>query len=96
MPPDLQKLFETQAAWQRSRAQLPWPEKVRMAELMREAVRTLRGDSAGHSDRTAGGVRPLRMRSGTDACAGTAASVEPPGETTEAQLDCAPLPGPTR
>jgi hypothetical protein len=42
MQPELQKLFETQAAWQRARAKLSWPEKIRMAETMREGARQLR------------------------------------------------------
>ena len=46
MPLDLQRLFATQAAWQRGRARLSWPEKIRMAELMREAAETLRGERA--------------------------------------------------
>ena len=43
--PDLQKLFDTQAAWQRLRAELSWPEKIRIAEVMRESVRQLRPSS---------------------------------------------------
>lgn len=42
MRPELQKLFEAQAAWQRSRVALSWPEKIRMAEAMRETARQLR------------------------------------------------------
>ncbi len=41
----LQKLFETQAAWQRTRAKLSWPEKIRMAEVMRESALQLRSSS---------------------------------------------------
>ena len=41
MPLDLQELFATQAAWQRGRARLSWPEKIRMAGLMREAAAAL-------------------------------------------------------
>jgi hypothetical protein len=47
MPPDWRKLFETQAAWQRSRAKLSWPEKIRMAETMRETARQLRRPAMG-------------------------------------------------
>ncbi len=39
---DLPKQFERQAQRQRQRAHLSWPEKVRQAELMREAVMQLR------------------------------------------------------
>lgn len=42
MHPDLGPLFDRQKNWQRSRAQLPWPEKIRMSEAMREAARHLR------------------------------------------------------
>jgi hypothetical protein len=42
MRPELQKVFEAQAAWQRSRAALSWPEKIRIAEAMRESARQLR------------------------------------------------------
>jgi hypothetical protein len=30
------KLLERQAAWQKGRAALTWPEKIRMAEAVRE------------------------------------------------------------
>ncbi|HEV2492853.1 MAG TPA: hypothetical protein VG204_07235 [Terriglobia bacterium] len=33
---DTRKLLERQAAWQKGRAALTWPEKVRMAESVRE------------------------------------------------------------
>ena len=42
MQPELQALFEAQAAWQRARARLSWPEKIRMAEAMRESAAQLR------------------------------------------------------
>ncbi len=42
MRPDLRNLLEAQAHWQKSRSRLSWPEKVRMAEVMREAARKLR------------------------------------------------------
>jgi hypothetical protein len=42
MRPERQKLFETQAAWQRARAKLSWPEKIRMAETMCEGARQWR------------------------------------------------------
>jgi len=40
---DIRHLLERQAEWQRARGGLSWPEKVRMAEAMREAIRQLRG-----------------------------------------------------
>jgi len=33
---DTRKLLERQAAWQRGRVALTWPEKIRMAEAVRE------------------------------------------------------------
>jgi AAA+ ATPase superfamily predicted ATPase len=35
---DLKTLFERQARWQLSRAKLSWTEKLRMAEILREAA----------------------------------------------------------
>jgi hypothetical protein len=32
------QLFERQAAWQKSRARLSWPDKIRQAETLREAL----------------------------------------------------------
>ena len=39
---EIQSLFKRQAAWQRSRAKLPWAEKLRQAVVMRESLRSLR------------------------------------------------------
>ena len=41
---DMSKLFERQTAWQKGRAALTWPEKVRMAEAIREWVSRLSRD----------------------------------------------------
>ncbi len=38
MTDEIRKLLDRQAAWQKSRAALPWAEKVRMAEAVREGV----------------------------------------------------------
>ena len=35
---DVKAMFERQAQWQRSRATLSWTEKLRMAEILREAA----------------------------------------------------------
>jgi hypothetical protein len=40
--PEPDERFERQAAWQRSRRQLPWPEKIRLALEMREVALRLR------------------------------------------------------
>ena len=39
---DKRELFERQAAWQAGRRHLSWPEKVRMAEAIRESLIGLR------------------------------------------------------
>jgi hypothetical protein len=39
---DTRELFERQAAWQAGRRRLSWPEKVRMAEAIRESLVRLR------------------------------------------------------
>ena len=39
---EIQELLERQACWQKTRQALSWPEKIRMAERMREAVGKLR------------------------------------------------------
>lgn len=43
---DIQQLLERQAEWQRSRAAMPWPEKIRMAEKIRESILLLRASAA--------------------------------------------------
>ncbi len=42
---DMQVNFQNQALWQRRRADLAWPEKIRQAEIMREAILQLRTES---------------------------------------------------
>ncbi len=39
---DIQRLLTRQAVWQRSRQSLSWPEKIRLAEMVRESVQQLR------------------------------------------------------
>ena len=39
---DIQQLLERQAKWQKARGVLSWPEKIRLAEAMREAIHQLR------------------------------------------------------
>lgn len=41
---DPREMLDRQAAWQRSRRLLPWPVKIRMAEMAREAIKQLRND----------------------------------------------------
>jgi hypothetical protein len=39
---DLQHLFQRQAAWQKKRESLSWPDKIRMVEAMQGTLRQLR------------------------------------------------------
>jgi len=39
---DVERLFERQALWQRSRRTLSWPEKIRLAERIRPTVQAFR------------------------------------------------------
>jgi hypothetical protein len=39
---DLEQMLERQALWQKSRRSLTWPEKIRMAERVRESAAQLR------------------------------------------------------
>ena len=36
------RTFKRQTEWQKARRTLPWPEKIRLAEKLRESVRQLR------------------------------------------------------
>jgi hypothetical protein len=38
----MQQLFRRQAAWQKARKSLSWPEKIRMVEAIRKSVEQLR------------------------------------------------------
>ncbi len=40
--PDVEALLRRQSDWQRARRALPWPEKVRLAEQLRDSVAALR------------------------------------------------------
>ena len=42
MNDEIHELFQRQAAWQKARRNLPWPEKLRMAAKMRKSVVSLR------------------------------------------------------
>ena len=39
---DIRKMLERQGRWQKSRRVLTWPEKIRMAERVRESILQLR------------------------------------------------------
>ena len=39
---EIQQLLARQARWQKTRQTLSWPEKIRMAERIRESVQQLR------------------------------------------------------
>jgi hypothetical protein len=42
---DVQELLQRQAQWQKSRQALSWPEKIRMAEKIRDSIVALRSTS---------------------------------------------------
>lgn len=39
---DVREMMNRQAAWQKSRARLSWPEKIKQAEILRDAFMKLR------------------------------------------------------
>jgi hypothetical protein len=39
---EIRRMLDRQAAWQRARRNLPWPEKIRIAERMRRVMVELR------------------------------------------------------
>lgn len=51
---DIRHLLERQAEWQKARGGLSWPEKIRMAEAMRETLRQFRGMSSEEARRLSG------------------------------------------
>jgi hypothetical protein len=57
---EMDELLKRQAAWQKGRAALTWPEKIRMAEAVREWAAQL---SRARSPNTAGG--PTSRHPGT-------------------------------
>ena len=56
---DVRQLLERQAAWQKSRKSLTWPEKIRMAEAIRESVLELLRTRPKPLTNVAPGIRPL-------------------------------------
>ena len=56
---DPRKMLDRQADWQRSRRLLPWPVKIRMAEMAREAIKQLRHDAAERKPRQPPPRRPV-------------------------------------
>jgi hypothetical protein len=55
---DVKELLERQAAWQKSRKLLSWPEKIRIAESIRESVVKLRRTGPASKPGTAASERP--------------------------------------
>ena len=45
---DIQELLRRQAQWQKSRQALSWPEKIRMAQSVRDSIVALRSTSEEH------------------------------------------------
>ncbi len=56
MDPNITELLRRQAEWQKGLKDRPWPEKIRIAEQMRDAMIALRGaplvDAAAQSDQS--------------------------------------------
>ncbi len=46
---EIQTLLERQARWQKTQQALSWPEKIRMAEQIRESILPLRQPRKGKS-----------------------------------------------
>jgi hypothetical protein len=42
---DVQQMLRRQAVWQKSRQSLTWPEKIRLAEMVRESAQQLRASA---------------------------------------------------
>lgn len=55
---DAQQALEKQARWQASRRGLSWPEKIRMAERVRDSVVSLRAGKATPIPRPQPAARP--------------------------------------
>ena len=54
---DVCSLLERQAAWQKTRARLSWSEKIRQAEVLRDAFLNLRRTRPGQIKH--GGIEPF-------------------------------------
>ena len=57
---DARALLERQAAWQKTRASLSWPEKIRQAELLRDTLLKLRRTRPGQLKNN--GILPIDKR----------------------------------
>jgi hypothetical protein len=57
---EVKKLLERQAAWQKGRKSLPWPEKIRIAEAVRESILQIRSTGPGLKREATGSGRTRR------------------------------------
>ncbi len=60
---DVHQLLQRQAQWQKSRQALPWPEKIRLVEGIRDSIEAFRAERerrrlSGRSARENGIPRP--------------------------------------
>jgi hypothetical protein len=55
---DVERLFERQARWQRSRRTMSWPEKIRLAEGMRSSIEALRAHPVHQPVESASSTKP--------------------------------------
>lgn len=60
---DIRDLVERQARWQRGRAALPWPEKIRLIEMIHESIKALRAGARTGSERPTGEAENPSVRS---------------------------------
>lgn len=56
---DVEEMLKRQAEWQKSRQHLTWPEKIRMAEQVRDSVVALRRSSPADRQEDSPGPSPL-------------------------------------
>jgi len=60
------QILKRQAQWQKSQQQLTWPEKIRMAEQVRESVVALRRSASAGERRESPGSTGPQVRTDTD------------------------------
>ncbi len=58
---EIKRLLERQSRWQSARRNLPWPEKLRLVEALRESVQELRSAPVAAADQ---GKQPRRSGDG--------------------------------
>ena len=59
---DLEHMLKRQGQWQKSRQSLTWPEKIRLAERVRESVRQLRAQGTDSTAPASDRLTPVQER----------------------------------